>query len=308
MAALDLVLQGAGSVKKSFDDQEYMVYWPAGNRESCDAILFAVGTTISVEKYPDMAATLVEKGFVVVVVDPEKGSMTKLNAEKSKAAFDFAKANLMSWVPSCGRVSKWIVGGHSAGGGTAHAVVAANPSIADAMFQVDPFDLAMNGKSATVTKPVLVWGFDYTTCFVSKENAALMAYENTDNERKVFVRVQRQNVWSSCGYGPKFLHCSVGGGCAVCGSCADTPPEFFKDMASTVDQFLVDAFARSWAPKVGDLKMDVPLDVFHTSNAALATPIVNPDRNPALDVVLKGGSVQKSFDEQEYMVYWPGGN
>merc|ERR1719382_1692562 len=47
--AASLLGQGTGSVKKSFDNQEYMVYWPEEEQESCDAILFAVGTTISVE-------------------------------------------------------------------------------------------------------------------------------------------------------------------------------------------------------------------------------------------------------------------
>ena len=62
-----------------------------------------------------MSAALVEKGFAVVIMDAEKGSMSKLNFEKSKTAIEFAKENLPSWAPTCSRINEWLLGGLSAG-------------------------------------------------------------------------------------------------------------------------------------------------------------------------------------------------
>jgi len=258
----------SGSVKKTFSDKEYMVYFPENQQESCHAVVFGVGTAISCDKYTQMSEQLLQRGFAVVIMDPEKGSMSKLNFKKSKAAIEFAKENLLSWAPTCSRINKWILGGHSAGGGTAHAVAGFNPSIADAMFQMDPFDIGLNGYDAVVSLPSLIWGFDFTSCFTTKEKAASKAFELTSNARKVFVRVKEERVKGCLFTAPKYLHSSIGdtGGIA-CNSCSDTPPEFFRDVANTLEQFVLDAFARSWKPEVINLKVDVPLEMFGSTEA-----------------------------------------
>ena len=51
------------------------------------------------------------------------------------------KRSLLSWTSACGTVSKWVVGGHSAGGGSVHSAVSADPSLADALFSVDPYEI-----------------------------------------------------------------------------------------------------------------------------------------------------------------------
>jgi len=253
----------AGSVTKSFDANEFVVHFPDDHQESCDVIMHAVGTFTAADKYATFSEALVERRYVVVVVDPERGSMTKLDAPKSRAAFQLVRKELLSWISTCGRINKWIAGGHSAGGGTAHSVLASNPEIADAIFSVDPFDISSNGDKAVVNKPALYWGFDFTSCFVTKEKSALMAFENTINERRVFVRVKKVG-----GFRPTFFHCShVDGHCLGCGRSQPTPPEFFLDMAATVDQFIQDAFTRTWNPKVIELKTAVPVEMFHSNNA-----------------------------------------
>ena len=76
----------------------------------------------------------------MAIVDPEKGFPFKLNVEKLRSAYAHAKENLVSWSDgACGSVSKWLLGGHSAGGGTTHKVLAADPSMANGIFSVDPF-------------------------------------------------------------------------------------------------------------------------------------------------------------------------
>lgn len=247
-----------GQVKKSFSANEFVVYYPESSQDVCDVIMFAVGTAVSVDQYGNFSHSLVGKGYVVVIVDPQKGSLTKLDFEKSKAAFETAKSGLGDWISTCGSFEKWIMGGHSAGGGTAHAVISANPSLADAVFSFDPFDLGLNGRSAVVNKPALYWGFDFTSCSATKEKSAQMAYDLTDNERRVLVRVKK--VGSS--FNPTFFHCSlVDGGCFFCSRFFDTPPEFFVDLSNTVSQFITDAFARTWAPEVINIKTTVEVDM-----------------------------------------------
>jgi hypothetical protein len=262
----------AGSVKKSFSNNEFVVHFPDSSQESCDVIMHAVGTFTSADKYANFSQALVRRGYVVVIVDPQKGNPTKLDSEKSKEAFEFAKSYLPSWFSTCGRFNKWILGGHSAGGGTAHAVIAANPSLADAVFSMDPFDLSSNGGNAVISKPALYWGFDFTSCFVTKEKSALMAFDNTDNERRVFVRVQKETIWTGLGWGPKIFHCShVDGHCTACGSRLPTPPELFEDIANTVDQFVKDAFTRTWNPKVIEVKTSVPVEMFHSRQMSVSS-------------------------------------
>jgi len=275
----------SGSVKKSFDKNEYMVYFPENQQESCHAIVFGVGTFMSCDQYSVMSEALVQKGFAVVIMDAEKGSMSKLNFRKSKTAIEFAKENLQSWAPTCTRINKWILGGHSAGGGTAHAVAGSIPSIADAMFQMDPFDIGLNGNNAVVTIPSLIWGFDFTSCFVTKEKAAAKAFEYTSSDRSVFVRVKEVKIKGCLFSSPKFLHCSVAdAGCTGCTNCNDTPPEFYRDVANTVEQFVLDAFARSWKPEVMNLKVDVPVERFDGSIPDTMASCNGPNGACAADV------------------------
>ena len=89
-----------------------MAHTPAGHQSSCEAVLFSVGTSVSVDSYDSMAAALVKRGFVVAIVDPEKGWPTKLNVEKLREAYAHAKDNIVSWSDgACGSVSKWLLGG-----------------------------------------------------------------------------------------------------------------------------------------------------------------------------------------------------
>merc|ERR1711920_878356 len=115
------------------------------------------------------------------------------------------------------------------------------------MGSFDPFDLSDNGESAIVDKPALYLGFDFTSCSVTMEKSAQMAYDLTNNERKVFVRIHHAG-----GTWPQYYHCiHVDGGCSfVCSRNEPTPPEFFVDLSTIVDQFVQDAFASTWAPTV----------------------------------------------------------
>merc|ERR1719203_2501646 len=152
--------------------QQFAVHTPSTHGGSCAAVLFSVGTASSVTGYDSMASALTAKGFIVAIVDPEMGFPFKNDVDKLHDAYSYAKDNLVSWSDgACGSISKWLMGGHSAGGGTAHKVLAMNPSMADGIFSIDAFTNAGLGEHK-VDLPSLHWGFDVTTCFVTKEDAA----------------------------------------------------------------------------------------------------------------------------------------
>jgi len=239
--------EGIRTKRQSTDTLDLSLHYPDSPQTSCEAILFSVGTAVSVGGYDSMAKALTEQGFVVAIVDPQKGNPTKLDVEKLRQAYSHVKENLVDWAgDKCQSVSKWIVGGHSAGGGTAHKVFASDPSMADAVFSVDPFTKGDMG--GDVNLPSLFWGFDVSTCFVTKELAAAGYYALTSSDKRVFVRAERMMTWTACGYSPKYFHCSVvDGGCTACTNCMDTPDYFFEDVANSVRIF-VDNLEGTFAP------------------------------------------------------------
>lgn len=240
--------------------QQYRVHIPGGT-QSCEAVMFNVGTGMSVGKYDKMATALANEGFIVAIVDPEKGSMTKLDEAKAAAAYVFAKENMVSWSDgACTSISKWIAGGHSAGGGSGYKAVARNHSLAHGIFSVDPF--ARGKPTDEVNLPSLYWGFDVTTCFVTKEDAAAAYYDKTTGGKRVFARVHKEYAWSSCGYSPKWFHCSIADdGCTGCTNCADTPDSFYTDVADSVRKFSNHFSTSSWSAEVLGMKStNMPVD------------------------------------------------
>lgn len=248
------------SISKVVDvpGQQFKVHYPASAQDSCRAVLFSVGTSTQVKGYDSMAAALVEKKFVVAIVDPEKGWPFKLNVKKLGDAYALARAELLSWSDgACGSISMWLVGGHSAGGGTAHKVLAADPSLADGIFSVDPF--ARGVPKETVNLPGLYWGFAKTTCGAKKDEAAAAFYGLTETDKRIFVRAHEEYE-QGC-RNPTYHHCSiVDGGCIACSTCGPTPDFFFPDVANTVQTFS-DAFSKtSWADV--SLETSTPIDEF----------------------------------------------
>lgn len=199
--------------------------------------------------------------FLVGIVDPEKGSMTKLDVDKLRTAYAFAKENLIGWSGrACTSVNKWVIGGHSAGGGTAHKIFADDASMADAIFSVDPFTRGDMG--GDVPLPGLYWGFDVTTCFVAKDAGAKGYYELTQRDRRVFMRAERKMQLGKCGYAPRYYHCSiVDGACTACTNCADTPEYFFEDVANSVDAF-AKALSGTWSRNNVAIQTTTPIDIF----------------------------------------------
>jgi len=247
-------------------NRQFKVHFPDTTQSSCDAILFSVGTAVAVHGYDTMSQGLVQKGFIVVVVDPEKGSMTKLDVAKLKTAYIQAKLNLYTWSSqACDSINNYIVGGHSAGGGTAHKVFDEDPSVADAIFSVDSFTRGNIG--GVVNLPSLHWGFDVTTCFVDREAGAAAYYDLTSQNKRVFYRAAKVMDTGLCGVVARYYHCAiVDGGCRACRNCLDTPDYFFEDIVNSVDAF-AKALAGTWSKDAVTVETTTPVDIFEGSDS-----------------------------------------
>jgi hypothetical protein len=231
---------------KSVSAGNVRVYYSPTCPATSEAILIGVGTSMLTSSYGNLANALTNYGYIVVIMDHNPGNMVKTDATKYKNLALAVKANLVSWLAStnCKAIAHWILGGHSAGGQAAQNAVSSTPGLAQAIFSIDPYNCSNTG---VVTVPALYWGFDVTSCFVTKEDAAEAAYYGSDGKR-AFQRVAKKYVWGPCGYSPKFFHCSFcDGHCPACTNCMLTPNYFFTDVANSVYKFIKAAFYGTWS-------------------------------------------------------------
>lgn len=241
------------------------VYYSSTCPATCEAILLGVGTSMLTSSYGNLANALTNYGYIVVIMDHAPGNMVKTDAAKFKNLALDVRANLVGWLSTsnCKAIAHWIMGGHSAGGQAAQNAVADNPGLADAVFGIDPYNCSNTG---IVNVPALYWGFDVTTCFVDKNDAAKAAYYGSAGHR-AFMRVAKKYTWGPCGYSPKFFHCSFcDGHCPVCTNCMTTPSYFFTDVANSVDKFIDAAFYGTWSKSNLSINATTPVTLFVDSD------------------------------------------
>lgn len=232
---------------------------------SCDAILLGVGTAMSASSYDKLSADLTSHGYVTVILDHNPGNLVKTDGSKFAALTNEVKQNLLNWVSgsNCNAISHWVVGGHSAGGQAAQEAVSNDPQIADAIFSIDPYNA---NNAGNVSLPALYWGFDVTTCFVDKNDAAKAAYYKSQNLR-AFVKVKKKYSWGPCGYSPKYFHCSFcDGHCPACTNCKQTPDHFFTDVGKSVNKFIDAVFYGSWSKSQLSFSSTTPLTLYVDSD------------------------------------------
>ncbi|MFZ5571745.1 MAG: hypothetical protein ACOZF0_15185 [Thermodesulfobacteriota bacterium] len=246
---------------KSLATGNVRVYYSTACPATSDAILLGVGTSMLTSSYGNLANAMANLGHIVVIMDHNPGNMIKTDATKFRNLALDVRTNLVGWLAAtnCRAIAHWIMGGHSAGGQAAQNAVAGNPGLADAVFSIDPYNCSETG---TVHVPALYWGFNVTTCFVTKEDAAEAAYYGSAGPR-AFVRVAKKYVWGPCGYSPKFFHCSFcDGHCPACTNCMTTPSYFFTDLATSVDKFIDAAFYGVWSKTNLTFSATTPLTLF----------------------------------------------
>jgi len=265
-AAVTLVAFGfssaqAASFTHTFSTGQVKIIYPNPAPASCEAILLGVGTAMSVEGYDNLANALAAYGYVVVIMDHAPGNMIKTDATKFRNLTLDVQDNLLDELAGsgCTSISHWLAGGHSAGGQAAQNAVAADPSLADAIFSIDPYNCNNTGN---VVVPAMYWGFDVTTCFVNKGDAAEAAYYGSMSQR-AFYRAKKVYKWTWCGYSPKWFHCSFADNhCPACTNCTYTPSYFFSDVAKSVNKFINAAFYDTWSKSNLAISSRTPLVLF----------------------------------------------
>lgn len=245
----------AARMDKDLSTGKVRVHYPSPTPSSCEAILIGVGTSQARDDYDNLSEELNAYGYIVVIMDHNPGNMVKTDATKFRNCALDVKANLVNWLSgtNCTGIDHWIMGGHSAGGQAAQNAVAGDSQLADAIFSIDPYNCSSTG---IVDVPALYWGFDVTTCFVNKNDAAKAAYYRSSGPR-VFQKVKRVYKWGPCGYSPYYFHCSFcDAHCLACTNCRYTPDYFFTDVANSVYKFVEAAFYGSWTK--ANLAIDGP--------------------------------------------------
>ena len=236
----------AAYMDKNLSTGQIRIHYPASTPTYCEAILIGVGTSQARDDYDWLSEELTEYGYIVVIVDHNPGNMIKTDAVKFRNCALEVKANLVIWLSgtNCTGIAHWIMGGHSAGGQAAQNAVSGDANLADAVFSIDPYNCSNTGD---VSVPALYWGFDVTTCFVDKNDAAKAAYYGSTGPR-VFQKVKKVYKWGPCGYSPLYFHCSFcDDHCLACTNCKYTPDYFFIDVANSVKKFVDAAFYGTWS-------------------------------------------------------------
>lgn len=254
-------ISNAAYIDKDISSGKIRIHYPDNSPTQCDAILLGVGTAMSRSGYDKLSSRLNDHGYVVVIMDHAPGNLVKTDANRYVNLAEDIKANLINWIGAsqCNSIAHWVMGGHSAGGQAAQNAVANTPDLADAIFSIDPY----NAKNTDpVNVPAMYWGFDVTTCFVNKNDAAKEAYLRSQNLR-AFYQVKKKYSWGPCGYSPKYFHCSFcDGHCPACTNCKTTPDHFFDDVGESVKRFIDAAFYGSWSKANLTINATTPLRLY----------------------------------------------
>lgn len=228
-------------IRLSLNGVDYSIYNPATVQTKCTVFVFGVGTSMTRDNYSSLGSSFSGNKFVFVVMDPEVGNPTKTSTNKFIFAYNqlASNANNVQALFGCNGTGLWVVGGHSSGGMSAHNALTSKLIHADATFSADPYDFS---KTTGVSKiPVLYWGFDTTTCFVSIDLAAKAFYTRANSTMRVFHRAAT-GPNDTCYYGimPRFGHCSFSdSGCTMCSvSCSAQLPAFHASVASSATSFI----------------------------------------------------------------------
>jgi hypothetical protein len=257
----------AASMDKTTGIGQYRIIYKSPAPASCEVFIMGVGTAMSRSDYDNLGNAMANTyGYVLVVMDHNPGNMVKTDPAKYRNCALEVKNNILIWMSGtgCTSVAHWILGGHSAGGEAAQNAVSADPSLADGIFSIDPYNIEGAGR---VGGPAMYWGFNVTTCFVEKTDAAEAAYYYTDGPR-AFYRVKRVYGWTICGYAPKFFHCSFCDlHCPGCTNCVYTPSYFYADIAKSVNKFITAAFYGTWSKANLTISATTPLELFVDSDA-----------------------------------------
>ena len=144
------------------------IFYKSPSPATTEAIVLAVGTAMSRDSYDNLANAITNTyGYVVIILDNVPGNMQKQDAGKYRNCVIELQNNIVGWLAGtgCTSIAHWVLGGHSGGGQAAQYAVGNDPSLADAMFSIDPYNIE---GAPHISLPGMYWGFNVTTCFVEK--------------------------------------------------------------------------------------------------------------------------------------------
>jgi len=226
----DSIKTGNDTIDDGEHKGEYKYYYDS--TRSCGTVYFlGVGTAMTISDY-DTVATMIVSGFdiVTIVIDHNPDDLVKTSDTKYAWFYNTIVKSLQDIVPACKQTEevcsetngpRYIVGGHSASGQAAiNAITEMNPS-PDGFIGLDPFKVDRK-MSIPNSIPTLMWGFEYTTCFVTIFHAAKEAYHISDETHRIFYRIDNPTIENTNKH--SFEHCVfTDNGCMAVGSVAVCP-------------------------------------------------------------------------------------
>lgn len=239
---------------------------------NCQSVLMiGVGTAMRNSDY-DIIASKISTGepIITIFTDPKPFNFVKTSEKAYAKLYNSITQNLGGLVSVCEGLSpKIIIGGHSASGQAAFGALSSSllEQKPDGFLGLDPFRVNTKrvwfprpGKKTDVdpSLPLMSWGFDKKTCFVSINSAAKAAYEIAGEENRVFYRLDNKLKENR-----NIKHCEfTDSGCIpfICGTSGRTD--------------IKDAFAKSIQSFVGAVQKGL-VQASYFAVSAVASPDVD---------------------------------
>jgi hypothetical protein len=263
---------GTGDIRYHHDDSV--------TTATCETIIMiGVGTAMGVADYDKVSAEMVmDSSSIVVITDMAPGNFIKKDKQKKFAALaNYLSANLSTVIPICENLPKngIVVGGHSASGQSALDSIPLLDFTAAGFMGMDPFIVSTSPPDAYVEIPTIDWGFEKTTCFVNKNQAAKLAYQGGDPDARVFYQIQNPSK--------QITHCSfTDKGCGIACGIDEAQSKLVRIMVGETSKKFVAALESGIFEK-SSFEVTSPVDVNLSVNEDLA------------DAVLRGQEPQLVF-------------
>eukprot|EP00457_Paulinella_chromatophora_P011056 gb/GEZN01011181.1/.p1 GENE.gb/GEZN01011181.1/~~gb/GEZN01011181.1/.p1 ORF type:complete len:317 (+),score=24.12 gb/GEZN01011181.1/:117-1067(+) len=277
---------GGGWTDKSIEKPtkaKCRVFFPTlAIKSSCVVFVIAVGTGMRSDGYNRLGTKLCESGHVMAVVDPNPGSMVKLDSLRFRNAFEAARQNMDAWMLNAtnsskcpGKNWKYVVGGHSAGGQAAANSLAISTEGVNGFLGLDPYNcksVTSKAKTALQKLPGAVWGLKRTTCAVTSDLAASRCYRDIASGSTMEGLHALFHVDNSALTCPTYNHCGFSdtgcdGGQSLIDICQIRCPRSAVDLtdavAASADRLAdrVHTVDKKWSKADWTLKSSVPLVV-----------------------------------------------
>ena len=183
---------------------KYEYYFDDAISSSCDSVVMInVGTAMSTDAYSKLANAIVTadyqqdestSGTIAIIVDSNPNRIVKDDGKKYAEVVNAIAGSLSSIIPKCTTPPLYFIGGHSGGG--KGAINALNLKIIKfpvaGLVGLDPFEITASEQiqqNMRIDIPSLQWGFNETSCLVTKEKAAEAAYNISNKNHRIFYRV-----------------------------------------------------------------------------------------------------------------------